>query len=78
MARTATHRTMWKDGAKQSRTFHLSRVFSAVRAAVEMLRRMERVGAGLYRIEPALVLKAREQMDIALPYLEDMDGRVEL
>jgi hypothetical protein len=69
MAR-ATHRLIWGGSDTQSRTFHLSRIFAAIRAAYAMLRAMRPLSPGVYAIEPALVLHAREAVDKARPYME--------
>ena len=69
--------------AADSRTFHLARVMSAVRAlgALVSTMRRGRQTAGRtaeYMADPAVVLAARVAFDEARPYLEDFEGRVRL
>jgi predicted component of type VI protein secretion system len=69
--------------AERSRTFHLARVMSAVRALGALIADMrqsgQRVGkrAG-YDADAAVVLAARMAWEDARPYLEDFEGRVRL
>lgn len=79
MATPAAHHRLDARGTRdQSRAFHLSRIFGGVRAAWNLVSSMRTVGPGLYRIDPAVVLNARERLEIALPYLSDEEGRVRL
>ncbi len=69
--------------AIDSRTFHLARVMSAVRALGALVTDLRRGGRTLgrraeYQADPAVVLAARMAFDDARPYLEDFDGRVDL
>lgn len=73
MARSS-HKLIWGGSDAQSRTFHLSRIFCAVRASSELLASLRHVRPGVYAIDPALVLKARQRVELALPYLEQEGG----
>jgi len=74
----AHHRLDARGTREQSRAFHLSRIFGGIRAAWNLVSAMQPVGPGLYRVNPALVLHARDRLEVALPYLSDEEGRVRL
>jgi hypothetical protein len=69
MAR-ATHRLIWGGSDTQSRTFHLSRIFAAIRTAAALLREMRAIRPGVYQVDAAIVLQAKHAVDRATPYLE--------
>lgn len=74
----AGHRLDSRGTREQSRTFHLSRILGGIRAAWDLLLAMEPVSPGVYAIPPAIVLRARERVDLARPYLDDDEGRISL
>ena len=79
MATPAAHHRLDARGTRdQSRAFHLSRIFGGIRAAWSLVSSMKPISPGIYRISPAVVLNARERLEIALPYLTDDEGIVRL
>jgi hypothetical protein len=77
MSRSAHHRADFRNGPHtgwiQRKARHLARVLRAVFALDRLLCEVDRVGV---RLNPAIVLEARQARDIAWDYATDDTGEV--
>lgn len=79
--RTAHHRADYRTGPHHNwlrrKSYHLNRLYRALRAALELIVGLRPVGPGLYRLErPFLMSRARQALDDVRHYLEDESGDV--
>lgn len=73
----AHHRLDARGTREQSRAFHLSRIFGAVRALRLLLDVLSHSRSRSVE-ESAARLSAKHALELALPYLSDEEGRVRL
>jgi hypothetical protein len=81
MSRAAHHRTSYRLGPHHSwlqrKTYHLSKLFKAVRLGLELVRNLRPVGPGLFALDRLhLMPQAREAFAAAELYLDDETGEV--
>lgn len=69
-ARRPHHRSIWESTDRQSRSFHMARLYSALRLLVRLRRAMLHRGRGLYAVDEALALQTSVVCDEMDPYLE--------
>jgi len=68
--KNAHHRHPTKPSREQRRAWMLSSLVGCGRAAAGLLAAIDRVDAWVYRINPVAVLKLRQEVEKARPFLE--------
>lgn len=71
MTRRPSHRLDERGTREQQRAFHRARLLGAIHAAVELLDAMRSLAPGVYEVAPEIVLRARDRVGLAEPYLRD-------
>lgn len=81
MQRSAHHRVDYRSGPHHSwlrrKAYHLAKLFQAVRIGLELIRSLQPLGRGIYRLDALhLMPQARKAFGDAQIYLDDETGDV--